>query len=52
MCNLFYPHDRLLEERESLLRKLAKYEDSRNLDAWNDAWSRLCEINRILEVNP
>lgn len=48
----FFSHDRLIEERDILLRKLEKYEDMKMLDAWNDAWSRLMEINRILEVNP
>lgn len=48
----FFPHDRLIEERSSLLRKLQKYEDLKMLDAWNDCWFRLSEINRILESNP
>jgi len=47
-----FSHDRLIEERCSLLRKLEKYEDLKMLDAWNDCWSRLSEINRILELNP
>lgn len=48
----FYPHDCLIEERDFLLRQLEKYEDLQMLDAWNDCWSRLLEINRILELNP
>lgn len=51
MINCF-PHERLVEERSFLLRKLEKYEDLNMLDAWNDCWSRLSEINRILELNP
>ena len=48
---VFYPHDRLVEERSHLLKKLEKYEDLQMLDAWNDTWFRLSEINRLLELN-
>lgn len=47
-----WTRDRLLAERASLLCKLEKYEDSKNLDAWNDTWSKLSQINRILELCP
>jgi hypothetical protein len=48
----FFPHDRLIEERSSLLRKLEIYEYLKMLESWVDCWSRLQEINRILELNP
>ena len=47
-----WTRDRLLDERASLLRKLEKYEDMKNLDAWNLAWSQLHQINSILELCP
>lgn len=49
---VFYPHDCLVEERSHLLKKLEKYERLKMLDAWNDAYARLCQIDSILEFNP
>lgn len=47
-----WTRERLQDERRLLLCKLEKYEDSKNLDAWNDTWSKLSQINRILELCP
>ena len=47
-----WSRDRLLAERAFLLSKLEKFEDCKNVDAWNDTWSKLSQINRILELCP
>lgn len=47
-----WSRERLLQEREHLLRKLEKYEDLHMLDAWNNVYCELHQIDSILELCP